>query len=71
MIENNMKDEEKIKIISNTHSKLYAGAVRYDKNMSCKKDIDLAKIYDKFLFCDKCMFSDMDGTSQKLCTNSA
>ena len=71
MIENNMKDEEKIEIFSNTHSKLYAGAVRYDKNMSCKKNINLAKIYDELLFCDRSMFSDMDGTSQNLCTNSA
>ena len=38
-----MEDEKIIEIVANTRSKSYADAVRYDQNMSCKKDIDFAK----------------------------
>ena len=38
--------------------------------MSCKKDIDCAKIYKELLVCDKSMYSDMDGSPPNLCTNS-
>ena len=47
MVENNIKDEEKIEIVANTRSKSYAGAVRCDQNMSYEKNIDLAKIYNE------------------------
>ena len=71
MVENNMKDEEKIEIVANTRSKPYADAVRYDQNMSCNKNIDLVKFYNELLVCDKSMSSDIDATPPNLCTNSA
>ena len=46
MVENNMKDEEKIEIVANNYSNSYVDAVIYDQSMSCKKSIDLAKIYN-------------------------
>ena len=48
MVENNMKDEEKNDITANSYSSLYDDAVSYDQSMSCKKSIDLAKIYKQF-----------------------
>ena len=71
MVENNMKDEEKIEIVANTRSKPYADAVRYDQNMSCNKNIDLVKFCNELLVCDKSMSSDIDATPPNLCTNSA
>ena len=44
MVENNMKDEEKIEIVAKNYSNSYVVAVSYDQSMSCKKSIDLAKI---------------------------
>ena len=44
MVENNMKDEEKIEIVAKHYSNSYVDAVSYDQSMSCKKSIDLAKI---------------------------
>ena len=44
MVENNMKDEEKIEIVANNYSNSNVDAVSYDQSMSCKKSIDLAKI---------------------------
>ena len=44
MVENNMKDEEKIEIFVNNYSNSYVDAVIYDQSMSCKKSIILAKI---------------------------
>ena len=41
MVENNIKNEEKIEIVANTRSKSYA------QNMSYEKNIDLAKIYNE------------------------
>ena len=64
-------NEEKIEIVANTRRKSYADAARYDQNMSCKKDIDSAKLYEELLVCDKSMSSDMDGSPPNLCTNSA
>ena len=46
MVENNMKDEEKIEIVANNYSNSYVDAVICDQSMSCKKSIDLAKIYN-------------------------
>ena len=46
MVENNMKDEEKIEIVANNYRNSYIDAVIYDQSMSCKKSIDLAKIYN-------------------------
>ena len=46
MVENNMKDEEKIEIIANNYSNSYVDAVICDQSMSCKKSIDLEKIYN-------------------------
>ena len=45
MVENNMKDEEKIEIVANNYSNSYVDDVSYDQSMSRKKSIDLAKIY--------------------------
>ena len=70
VVEDSMKDEEKIEIVANTRSKSYADAVMYDQNMSCTKDTDFAKIYKKLLVCDKNMSSDMDGSPLNICTNS-
>ena len=46
MVENNMKDEEKIEIVANNYSNSYVDAVICDQSMSCKKSIDLEKIYN-------------------------
>ena len=46
MVENNMKDEEKIEIIANNYSNSYVDAVICDQSMSCKKSFDLEKIYN-------------------------
>ena len=46
MVENNMKDEEKSEIVANSYSNSYVDSVSYDQSMSCKKSIDLAKIYN-------------------------
>ena len=46
MVENNMKDEEKIEIIANNYSNSYVDAVICDQIMSCKKSIDLEEIYN-------------------------
>ena len=46
MVENNMKDEEKSEIVANNYTNSYVDAVSYDQSMSCKKSIDLAKIYN-------------------------
>ena len=70
VIENNMKNEEKIEIVANTRSKSFPDTVRYNQNMSCKKNIDFAKIYKELLVCDKSMSSGMDGAPPNPCTNS-
>ena len=46
MVENNMKDEEKIEIVTNNYSNSYVDAVICDQSMSCKKSVDLEKIYN-------------------------
>ena len=46
MVENNMKDEEKIEIVANNYSNSYVDAVICDQSMSCKKSFDLEKIYN-------------------------
>ena len=46
MVENNMKDEEKIEIVANNYSNSYVDAVIYDQSMSFKKSIDWEKIYN-------------------------
>ena len=46
MVENNMKDQEKSEIVANSYSNLYIDAVSYDQSMSCKKSINLVKIYN-------------------------
>ena len=38
-----VKYEDKFEIVASTRSKSYADAVRYDQNLSCKKDIDFCK----------------------------
>ena len=38
--------------------------------MSCKKDIDITKIYKELLVFDKSISSDMNGSPPNLCTNS-
>lgn len=38
-----VKYEDKFEIVASTRSKPYADAVRYDQNLSCKKDIDFCK----------------------------
>ena len=70
-VENNMKDQEKIEIVANNYSNLYVDAVSYDESMSCKKSIDLAKIYKQLLTCNKSMSSDMNAAPPCLYTNSA
>ena len=69
VVKDSMKDENKIEIFASTRGKLYADAVRYDQNISCKKDNDFAKIYKELLVCDKSMSFDMDGSPPNLCTN--
>ena len=71
MVENNMKDEEKIEIVAKHYSNSYVDAVSYDQSMSCKKSIDLAKIYKQLLTCDKSMSSDINEAPPSLYTNSA
>ena len=44
VVVDSMKDQ-KIEVVANTWSKFYADVVRYDQNMSCKKDIDFAKTF--------------------------
>ena len=63
-----MKNEEKNEIVANVVSRLLIllGMMK----MSCKKNVDFAKIYKELLVCDKCMSSDMDGALPNLCTNS-
>ena len=71
LVENNMKDEGKIEIVGNNYSNSYVDAVSYDQSISCKKSIDLAKIYKELLTCDKGMSSDMNAAPPSLYTNSA
>ena len=71
MVENNMKDEEKIEIVANNYSNFYVDAVSYDQSIWCKKSIDLAKIYKQLLTCNKSMSSDMNAAPPYLYTNSA
>ena len=71
MVGNNMKDEEKIEIVANNYNNSYVDAISYDQSMSCKKSIDLAKIYKQLLICDKSMSSDMNAAPPSLYANSA
>ena len=71
MVENNMKDEGKIEIVANNYNNSYVDAISYDQSMSCKKSIDLAKIYKQLLTCDKSMSSDMNAAPPSLYTNLA
>ena len=62
--------KEKNDIIANSYSSSYVDAVSYDQIMSCKKSIDLAKIYKQLSTCDKSMSSDMNAAPPSLYTNS-
>ena len=67
-----MKGEKKIEIVASTCSKSYSDAVRYQQNMSYKKNNDLTKIINDLLVCDKSVSSsDMDSIPQSLCTDTA
>ena len=70
VVEDSMKDEEKIEIVAKTQGKLCADAVKWDQHMSCTKDIDFAKIHKELFVCDKSMSSDMDTSPPNLCTKS-
>ena len=71
IVGNNMKDEGKIEIVANNYNNSYVDAISYDQSMSCKKSIDLAKIYKQLLTCDKSMSSDMNAAPRSLYTNLA
>ena len=71
MVGNHMKDEGKIEIVANNYNNSYVDAISYDQSMSCKKSIDLAKIYKQLLTCDKSMSSDMNAAPRSLYTNLA